>query len=144
MKAQFTEDNDELQSSLCDPIHCSWTACWTLSTLLDNREQAHVHLALHVHTQSQHLVDIQPKAQADGDQMSGLYAMSCREAKKLREDTQAKADNAEWERRAAEWKMKKDCERKFKDFTRALQTKFSEETLKRSVCSPARSVLTWI
>jgi GTPase SAR1 family protein len=38
--------------------------------------------------------------------------------------------------------MKKNFERKFKEFTRTWQTKLSDERMKRSVCSLARSVLT--
>jgi hypothetical protein len=55
---------------------------------------------------------------------------------------QEKAGKAERERKAAERRMKKDFERKFKEFTRALQTKLSDERMKRSLRSLARSVLT--
>jgi hypothetical protein len=45
------------------------------------------------------------------------------------------------ERKAAKRKTKKDFERKFREFTRALQTKLSNERLKRSVRSLPRSVM---
>jgi hypothetical protein len=138
MKAQSTEDYEELRSALGEQIQRSGKAWGTLSTLLDNRERAQERLALQVHTQSQELAVIQLKAKEDGERMSGLYAKSRTEVKKMQE----KADKAERERKAAERKMKKDFERKFKEFTRALQTKLSDERTKRSVRSLARSVLT--
>jgi hypothetical protein len=38
--------------------------------------------------------------------------------------------------------MKKDFERKFKEFARVLQMNLSDERMKKLVCSMARSVLT--
>jgi hypothetical protein len=45
------------------------------------------------------------------------------------------------ESKTAKQKTKKDYERKFREFTRALQTKLSNEQLKRLVRSLARSVM---
>jgi hypothetical protein len=76
--------------------------------------------------------------------MSGLYAEAQLQAvKKL--DVQREAhkigDNAEWEGKVTDRRIKKEFERKFEEFTRALQIKLSDERTKRSVCSAPKSVL---
>jgi hypothetical protein len=63
--------------------------------------------------------------------MSRLYAKSQQGGKNIQEEAQKKADNAERERKAAQRRMKKDFEWKFKEFTRALQTKLSDEKIKK-------------
>jgi hypothetical protein len=55
---------------------------------------------------------------------------------------QKKAEKAEQDRKAAKRRMKKDFKRKFKEFTRVLQTKFSDESIKKSIRSIVQSVLT--
>jgi F0F1-type ATP synthase membrane subunit b/b' len=95
-----------------------------------------------VHTQSQELVDVRIKAKEDGDQISGLYAKSQQESKRIWEEAQKKAKNAEREWKVAERRLKKDLEWKLKEFTIALQTKLSDERLKKSVGSIVWSVLT--
>jgi hypothetical protein len=144
MRAQSTEAYEDLRKGLSEQILRSRKAWNTLSDLLDKREQSQQRLALQVHHQSQELATIQVKAREDGERMSGLYAEARAEAKKMRDaqrEAQKKADNAERERKAADRRMKKDFERKFKEFTRALQTKLSDERTKRSVRSLAKSVL---
>jgi hypothetical protein len=142
MKVQSTEAYKELQSALSEHIQHLGKAWETHSTLLDNRERAQERLALQVHTQSQELANVQMKAKEDGDQMSGLYGKSRQEAKRIPEEAQTKAESAEQERKAAERSMKKDFERKFKEFTSALQTKISDERIQKSVRSIAWSALT--
>ena len=102
MKAQSTKVYEELRSALSKYIQRSGKAWGTLSTLLDNRERAQERLALQVHTQSQELADVQMKAKVDGERMSRLYAKSRTEAKKIQEEAQKKADNAERARKVAE------------------------------------------
>jgi hypothetical protein len=78
--------------------------------MLDNRERSQECLALQVHLQSQELATIQFKANEDAEKMSGLYAKARAESKKLQDAqtaVQKKADNAEWERKASERRMKK-------------------------------------
>jgi F0F1-type ATP synthase membrane subunit b/b' len=74
--------------------------------------------------------------------MSGIYGKSRQEAKKIQEEAQKSTENAEWQRKAAERRMKKDLEWKFKEFMRVLQTKVSDERIKRSVYSLSWSVIT--
>jgi hypothetical protein len=138
MKAQSTEHYRELRSALGDQIQHSGKSWGTLSTLFDNRERTQEPISLQLYSQSQELADVRIKAQEDGEQMSAPYAKSHQEAQKIKEKVQKKADHTEVERKAAERKMKKDFERKFKEFTRVLQTKFSDERMKRSVHSLAR------
>ena len=95
-----------------------------------------------MHTQSQELADVWMKPKVDYEWMSRLYAKSHMEAKKMQKEVQKKADNAERARKVAERKIKNVFEQKFKEFTRALQTKLSNERVKKSVCTVARSVLT--
>ena len=70
--------------------------------------------------------------------MFRLYTKSRLEVKKM----QKKTDKAKYKRKAAEQRIKKNFEWKFKEFTRALQTKLKDERMKRSVPSLAWSVLT--
>ena len=133
MKAQSTEAYEDLRKGLSEQILRSSQAWNALSDLLDKREQSQQHLALQVHLQSQELATIQVKAKEDGERMSGLYAKARAEAKKMwdaQKEAQKKADYAERERKASDRRMRKDFERKFKEFTRALQTKLSDERTK--------------
>jgi hypothetical protein len=142
MKAQSTETYEELRSALSEQIPFSGNAWGTNSTLFDNRERAQDVLALRVHTQSQDLAHVRIKAKEDGKQMSRLYTNSQREANRIREKAQKKAKNAARERKAAELTMNKVFERKFMEFTIALQTKLSNERIRKSVRSMAESELT--
>jgi hypothetical protein len=76
--------------------------------------------------------------------MPGIYAEAQAEVKKMRNaQRQAKkqADNTERERKAADRRMKKYFQQKFKEFTRTSQTKISDKRTNRSVRSLAKSVL---
>jgi hypothetical protein len=55
-----------------------------------------------VHAQSQKLADVQIKAKEAGEWMSGLYAKSRQEAKRIRVEAQKKAENTERQSKAAE------------------------------------------
>jgi hypothetical protein len=57
--------------------------------------------------------------------MSGFYAEGQAEVIKTRDarrEAQNMADNTEWERKAADRRMKNDFKGNFNEFTRALQT----------------------
>jgi hypothetical protein len=139
-KAQSTKYFKDQWSALGEQMQHSGKVWGTLSTLLNNMERAQECLVCQVHTQSQERADVQIKTQEDGKQVSGLYAKSCREPNQIQKEHQKMAENTKRERKVAERKMKKDFEQKFKEFTRVLQTKLSDERMKRSVRSLAQSV----
>jgi hypothetical protein len=67
--------------------------------------------------------------------MSALYTKSRQEAKKVQEEGQIMEANEEWERKVAKQPMGKYFEHKFNEFTKASQTKLTDERLKRLVRS---------
>ncbi|KAF8534794.1 hypothetical protein BDD12DRAFT_895051 [Trichophaea hybrida] len=90
------------------------------------------------------LFSIKLKSREDDKWMSGSYTEAGAEAKMMwdaQSEAQKKADSTEQERKVVDPKKKKDFQRKLKEFTRALQTKFSDKTMKRSVYSLAKLVL---
>jgi hypothetical protein len=125
-KAQSSEAYEELRLALGMQIQSSSAAWTSLSGILEKRERAQERLALQVHTQSEELTSVKRKANEEAKRVTEL---------------KKKADAEKKQRESDIRKTRRDMEKKFREFTRTLMTKLSDESTKKSIKSLARSVL---